>query len=257
MDETGTTELQMSAAEMRDAGYRTVDMLVSHLTDPAAPPLQRGAAAHMRELLGGDAPEDPTPFADVLAQLERDVLAYRARGDHPGFFAFISYCGTWPGALGDFVASAANVYASTWLESAGPSQVELEVLGWFNEWIGYPPTAAGILVSGGSAANMTALACARESLVGPMSDDLLAYVPDQAHSSVARAARKYASANWSSRSSNVQAKRYTSAASSKRRASHHCVPSRKKPAAAVGRMRTERRNSPFASSCRCTSGNSI
>ena len=189
MDETGTTELQMSAAEMRDAGYRTVDMLVSHLTDPAAPPLQRGAAAHMRELLGGDAPEDPTPFADVLAQLERDVLAYRARGDHPGFFAFISYCGTWPGALGDFVASAANVYASTWLESAGPSQVELEVLGWFKEWIGYPPTAAGILVSGGSAANMTALACARESLVGPMSDDLVAYVPDQGHSSVARAAR--------------------------------------------------------------------
>ena len=128
-------------------------------------------------------PRGSDPFADVLAELERDVLPYRARGDHPGFFAFISYCGTWPGALGDFVASAANVYASTWLESAGPSQVELEVLGWFKEWIGYPPTAAGILVSGGSAANMTALACARESLVGPMSDDLVAYVPDQAHSS--------------------------------------------------------------------------
>ena len=63
------------------------------------------------------------------------------------------------------------------------------MLGWFKEWIGYPPTASGILVSGGSAANMTALACARESLVGPMSDDLVAYVPDQAHSSVARAAR--------------------------------------------------------------------
>ena len=63
------------------------------------------------------------------------------------------------------------------------------MLGWFKEWIGYPATASGILVSGGSAANMTALACARESLVGPMSDDLVAYVPDQAHSSVARAAR--------------------------------------------------------------------
>ena len=35
----------------------------------------------------------------------------------------------------------------------------------FKQWIGYPEQAAGVLVSGGSAANMTALACAREALV--------------------------------------------------------------------------------------------
>ena len=42
---------------------------------------------------------------------------------------------------------------------------------------------------GGSAANMTALACARESLVGAMSGRLVVYCADQAHSSIARAAR--------------------------------------------------------------------
>jgi glutamate/tyrosine decarboxylase-like PLP-dependent enzyme len=46
-----------------------------------------------------------------------------------------------------------------------------------------------VLVSGGSAATMTALACAREALIGPMTDDVIAYCSDQAHSSVARAAR--------------------------------------------------------------------
>src|SRR5206468_11990895 len=66
---------------------------------------------------------------------------------------------------------------------------ELEVLGWFKEWIGFPPDAAGSLVSGGSAANLTALACAREALAGPMRHDLVLYVSDQAHSSIARAAR--------------------------------------------------------------------
>jgi len=59
----------------------------------------------------------------------------------------------------------------------------------FKSWIGFAPEAAGLLVSGGSAANMTALACARESLVGPMNDRVVAYVSDQAHSSLARAAR--------------------------------------------------------------------
>ena len=46
-----------------------------------------------------------------------------------------------------------------------------------------------MLVSGGSAANMTALACAREAMLGAMSDQVVAYVSDQAHSSIARAAR--------------------------------------------------------------------
>ena len=112
-----------------------------------------------------------------------------SKGDHPGFFAYVPFAGTWPGALGDLIASATNVYAGSWMEAAGPSQLELEVIGWFKDWIGYPAEAAGLLVSGGSAANLTALACARESLVGSMSDDLVVYVSDQAHCSVARSAR--------------------------------------------------------------------
>ena len=46
-----------------------------------------------------------------------------------------------------------------------------------------------MLVSGGSSANMTALACARETLLGPMTSGAVAYVSDQGHSSFARAAR--------------------------------------------------------------------
>jgi aromatic-L-amino-acid/L-tryptophan decarboxylase len=44
-------------------------------------------------------------------------------------------------------------------------------------------------VSGGSAANLTAIACAREALIGPMSPRVVMYTGDQTHSSVARAAR--------------------------------------------------------------------
>ena len=57
------------------------------------------------------------------------------------------------------------------------------------EWVGYPASAGGSLVNGGSAANLTALACAREALVGSMRDDLVVYASDQAHYSLGRAAR--------------------------------------------------------------------
>jgi len=181
--------LGLDAEAMRAYGYRTVDMLVQRLTDPSIPPLQRASPAEMRERLGGPPPTAGQDFDAILERLDRDVLPFMSRGDHPGFLAFIPFCGTWPGALGDFIASACNIYAGSWMESAGPTQLELDVLGWFKQWIGYPPDAGGVLVGGGSAANLTALACAREAIAGQMSDDLVGYVSDQAHSSLARAAR--------------------------------------------------------------------
>src|SRR5438093_3058504 len=173
---------------MRRLGYRVVDFLVDQ-AGREEPPLRRASPEDMRQRLGGAPPNGPRPFEDVLGRLARDVLPFRSRVDHPRFLAFIPGSGTWPGALADLIASASNVYAGSWMESAGPSQVELEVLGWFKDWVGFPTEAAGSLTSGGSAANMTALACARETKAGAMRDDLVVYVSDQAHSSIARAAR--------------------------------------------------------------------
>ncbi len=174
---------------MRRIGYRTVDALVDWLNDESVPPLRRGTPDEMRERLACGPPADGRDYEEILRRLFADVLPYGSRTGHPRFFAFIPGAGTWPGALGDLVASACNVYAGSWMEAAGPSQIELEVLGWFKEWIGYPAEAGGCLVTGSSASNMTAIGCAREALVGVMRDDVVVYVSDQAHSSVARAAR--------------------------------------------------------------------
>ena len=181
--------LALSPDAMRAAGYAAVDLLVDRLADPAIPALRRATPGEMAERLAGPPPDAPQEVADVLGRLSADVLPYMNRADHPRFFAFVPSCQTFPGALGDFIASALNVYVGSWMESAGPSQVELTVLDWFKDWLGYPADAAGILLSGGSAANMTALACARETLLGPMNERVVAYVSDQAHSSLARAAR--------------------------------------------------------------------
>jgi glutamate/tyrosine decarboxylase-like PLP-dependent enzyme len=117
------------------------------------------------------------------------VLPYVARISHPGYLAFIPGEGTWPGALGDLIASALNVDTCWWLGASGPTMLELVVLDWFRQWVGYPEGASGVLVSGGSAANLTALACAREARIGAMDERSILYLSDQSHSSLARAAR--------------------------------------------------------------------
>jgi len=181
--------LALDPETMRRLGHETVDLLVAMLHDPEAPALRRASPAQMRRRIAPHAPEAHGDFEALLTQLRDDVFAHMSRLDHPRYFAFIPACGTWPSALGDFLASAMNVYGGSWMEAAGPSRLELVVLDWFKEWIGYPEDADGVLVSGGSAANMTALACAREALAGAMTDRLVAYVSDQAHCSLARTAR--------------------------------------------------------------------
>ena len=174
---------------MRAAGYRTVDALVEWLSDTSEPAIRRARPDDLRRRIGGPAPAVGEPFSEVLAGLFRDVIPFASRSAHPRFFAFVPFAGTWPGALGDFVASACNFYAGSWMEAAGPTQLELEILGWFKDWVGFPPEAAGSLVTGGSAANLAALACAREARAGSMRDGLVVYVSDQTHSSIARGAR--------------------------------------------------------------------
>jgi aromatic-L-amino-acid/L-tryptophan decarboxylase len=182
--------LALDPETMRRLGYQTVDLLVDRWVGLGAQPvLRRGEPTELAHRLNGSPPEGPQSFERILEQLSTDVLPFISNNDHPGYFAYVPGAGTWPGALGDLIASACNLEVSSWVQAAGPSQVELVVLGWFKQWIGYPEEAAGVLVSGGSAANLTALACAREALLGAMSDQVVAYLSDQSHSSMARAAR--------------------------------------------------------------------
>src|SRR6476660_2407689 len=174
---------------MRRLGYRTVDMLVERLTADPGPVVGRIAQQDMLARIAMPAPEDPAGFDTILEGVERDILPHVARLGHPGYMAFIPGEPTWPGALGDLIASALNLDTCWWLGAAGPTALELVVLDWFREWVGYPGGAAGVLVSGGSAANLTALACAREARIGAMDDHAFVYMSDQTHSSVARAAR--------------------------------------------------------------------
>jgi glutamate/tyrosine decarboxylase-like PLP-dependent enzyme len=80
-----------------------------------------------------------------------------------------------------------NIFQGTWLGSGGPSQLELVVIDWFRQWIGYPGSAGGLFTSGGSAAILDALVAAREAAGSP--DKAAVIMSDQTHSAFKRAAQ--------------------------------------------------------------------
>lgn len=180
--------LQMDPEEMRALGREVVDLLVARWSDlPAAAAWRGGTREELEALLGEPPPEEGRPPRAVLARAVRDVLEVAGRVDHPRFFAFVPSAPTWPGVLADFLAAGFNVFQGTWLESAGPSQVELVVLEWIRGWIGFPEGAGGLFTSGGSAANLDAVVALREAADNPPRPSF--YMGDQAHSALIRAAR--------------------------------------------------------------------
>jgi aromatic-L-amino-acid/L-tryptophan decarboxylase len=106
-----------------------------------------------------------------------------------GELAFIPGSGLFTAALGELMASVANRY--TGLAGLTPAAVALEqgVLTWLTELFSLPERSQGLLLSGGSNANLTALVTAREKLAPEGVDTACLYVGDHAHASVRKAAR--------------------------------------------------------------------
>ena len=109
--------------------------------------------------------------------------------DHPRFFAFVPGPSNFVSVMGDALASGFNVFASTWLEASGPAGVELVVVDWLRQACGLPRGGGGLFVSGGSMANMTALAVARHIKLHDQMENAVIYCSDQTHSSVERGLR--------------------------------------------------------------------
>jgi glutamate/tyrosine decarboxylase-like PLP-dependent enzyme len=184
----GGAGLRLSTEDMRRLAHAATDSLVTRLEGLRDDVPWRGATrAELEPLLREAAPETGQDPVKVLERAVRDVLPIAGRVDHPRFFAFVPSAPTWPGVIADFLAAGFNTFQGTWLGAGAPSQVELVVIDWIREWIGYPESAGGLFTSGGSAATLDALVAARERAGAP--DRPAIFLSDQTHSAVERAAR--------------------------------------------------------------------
>ncbi len=184
------SKLQLSRDEMRSLGYRIIDQIVEHFETLASKPVMRVSPrveleAELRESL----PEEPAPVDSLLDQLRRVVWSNIGNIQHPRFFAFIPSPSNFVSVMADALAAGFNPFAGNWIEGSGPAQIELVTIDWLREMCGLPETAGGLFLSGGSMANLTALAAARRARLDKRSDDAVLYFSDQTHNSIEKALR--------------------------------------------------------------------
>jgi aromatic-L-amino-acid decarboxylase len=139
----------------------------------------------------GDPDEPPLEGEPLEALLEAcGAVLGAGRRTAPGFFGYVFSPPSPIGVAADMLAAAADQNVTSWRSAPAATQVERTVIRWLGKLVGFADPATGMLVSGGSAANLTALLLAMAACSEPDADRRLlrVYVSEETHFSIAKAA---------------------------------------------------------------------
>jgi aromatic-L-amino-acid decarboxylase len=178
----------------RQLGHRMVDDMLDWLEHVRERPVWQPLPDSVREALHRPLPRAPEGAERAYDEFRMHVLPYPMGNVHPRFWAWVMGTGTPLGVLAEMLAATMNPNMGG--GEHAPNHVEAQVLDWCKEMLGYPMRASGLLVSGGSMANLVALAVARHARAGvdvrrdgvrAAAGRLMVYGSREAHSSVQKA----------------------------------------------------------------------
>ena len=174
--------LGMEADEMRRLGHLLVDLVVDRqMRKSSEPAIVEASPAELMAALGGPLPEAPLDAEESLKLLAEVALACQQHGDHPRYFARVPGPCSFAAILGEWLGTGFNAISASWGGGSGPATIELVAIEWLRRMIGMPDGTEGVMLSGGSIANVTAFLAARAELGRGVS-----YYTDQTHSSLHR-----------------------------------------------------------------------
>ena len=194
--EPKTDSWHWTPEEIKRVGYAAVDLIADHISGlPGGPVFQPVPSALAEEFLNSPLPATGASADAILAEFAEKIMPYPLGNGHPRFYAWVNSAPTPIGIFADALASAIDPsvaggnHSAVWVEHA--------VLAWFRTLIGFPPESMGLLVSGGSVANLTALAIARNVKAGTdvranglqtLDAPLTIYIGEEGHSCIRKAA---------------------------------------------------------------------
>jgi aromatic-L-amino-acid decarboxylase len=150
--------------EFRRLGHRmlddTIDYLAARREQPVWQPMPASVRASFHEVLPMEGTGAETAYAEFLQK----IRPYPNGNNHPRFWGWVQGTGTPLAMMADMLAAAMNPHMAGFDQA--PALVEKQVLAWLTELMGMPRESSGVLVSGGTIANLIGLAVARHAKAG-------------------------------------------------------------------------------------------
>jgi len=181
--------LDPAPQDMREMGEAALEYLIGFLGGlEDAPADHSDGGAEVARSLRASPPELGGSFDEAFAEFRR-AASHSFEPAGPGYLAYIPGGGLFAAALADFLTLGVNRFVNLWMTTPGLAQIEQNVCRWICDLFGYPQEARGLLTSGGSMANLSAIVTARHAKLGEDFMDGTYYVSEQAHASLSKAAR--------------------------------------------------------------------
>lgn len=183
------TDLEFSPEVMLRMGEEAVKAVVDHIISlPDALRSNLDNSFEIVKSLREPPPEKGMDFEPLLNFIMNQVIPVSINTPHPAYMGYIPGGGLYPSAIADFLAAATNRFTGAWFAAPAAARLESNVLDWFAQWMGYPESARGILTSGGSLANFSAVVTARKHLLGEDISRGILYASNQTHHCVMKVA---------------------------------------------------------------------
>ena len=181
--------LEPTAEEMREMLEQVTERIVDHIDSlPRQPASYDSDGRLVAKEFVEPIPASGSNFGALLDRLFDDAAPHSYNTAGPGYLAYIPGGGIFPSAIADLIANAINRYVGVWVAAPALVQLELNVIRWFCEIVGYGSGSGGVLTSGGSLSNLTAIVTARRERLGDDLGNGVIYTSDQTHHSVRKSA---------------------------------------------------------------------
>jgi len=190
--------LDPSADEIRRWGHAAVESMATYLNSIRDRPVYpKTSSRQIREELDRTLPQEGIDFTRLLEVFDDVIVPSSRHNGHPRMFGYVQAPGTALAALADLLASTLNANLTAWRSAPAAVEVERLTIDWIKQILGVNQHGAGLFVSGGSMANLAALATARQAKAPAdvtskgargLAQAMRVYVSEETHHSVAKAA---------------------------------------------------------------------
>ena len=180
--------LDPSADEIRNWGNSVIQLMTNYLGDLRDHRVYgRMSSREIRGRLDSTLPTHGTDFDGLLKVFRETIVPFSRQNAHPRMFGYVQSPGTALAAFADLLASTLNANLTVWRSAPAPVELERLTIDWVRQILGFNAEAGGLFVSGGSMANLAAIATARQA-ENRSSARLRMYASSETHFSIAKAA---------------------------------------------------------------------